>query len=91
MGTIIKILKDIGLITALILALGFLGTTINDLIQWGWLIDFFSIIKNVLKNIDFIIDTNTLTTLIGLSLYITIGYWTFRATLIIIHWFRNIY
>lgn len=89
MNGIIKILTNIGLIGILLLALGVFGTQINDLIQWDWLINFFVIIRKLLMSIDFIIDTNTLIKLIGISLYLTVAYWILKATTFVIEWFRH--
>lgn len=89
MNGIIKILTNIGLIGILLLALGVFGTQINNIIQWDWLINFFVIVRSLLKSIDFIIDTNTLITLIGISLYLTVAYWILKATTFVIEWFRH--
>lgn len=89
MNELIKIFKNIGILSLIIAGLGILGTTINRIIPWQWLTNFFIIIRNLLKSIDFIIDTNTLIVLIGSSLSITIAYWTYKGTMFVISKFRD--
>lgn len=91
MSEIIKILKNIALITIIVLMLSGLGTLINNAIGIGWnyLIDFFSIIKRAVNIIDFMWDTTTLWTLVGIQLLIQVILITYEATLTIINRFSR--
>lgn len=85
----IKILKNVGLIGLIIGGLSVLGNVINSIIPWGWLTNFFIIIRNLLALIDYFIDTNTLITLIGLRLSIEIAYWSYKAIIWVVSFFKD--
>lgn len=85
---LVKILTRAALISAIISMLYILGQGINALIPWSWLIYFFVIFRNLTSLIGFIIDLPTLYVLISLTLTIQIIFWTYKATIFVINWFR---
>lgn len=91
MNEVVKILKNIALISIVILMLSGLGTLINNAIGIGWdyLTDFFSIIKRTVNIIDFMWDTDTLWLLIGINLTIQIILVSYDATITIINRFSR--
>lgn len=88
MNQIIKTLKTLAIIGIIISGLTILGATINEIVPWIWLTNFFIIIKFLIRIFDFMIDTDTLITLIGLILTIDAAYWVFKGVMLIIHYFR---
>lgn len=73
----------------LILALAGLGITLNILIDWNWLTIFFTITRNLLGYIDFMIDTAVLMNVVGYMLLIQIAYWLLKGYMYAINWFKN--
>lgn len=86
---IFKILKTIGLIGLGLTGLAALGVIINILPVWDWLTNFFCIIKNAIRFIDFMWDTDTTLTVIGYMMSISVAYWTWRGIMIVVGWFKN--
>jgi len=88
-GQIIKIGKDIVLVGLVVGLLVVLGNTIAILLNWDWLTYFFVLIRNLLLMIDWVIPTDTLLTLVGISFTIQVALWAYKATWWLIRWFRN--
>lgn len=89
MGSIVNILKNIGLFALVVSALGVLGWGLNAIIPWGWLTIIFAIAYKLLNLISFMWDIETLWQVLGYALNIMIIYWLFRATMTAIRFFQN--
>lgn len=89
MSELIKIFKNIGILSLIIAGLTLLGSIVNSIIPWQWLTNFFVIIRNLLESIDFLVATDTLITLVTLSLIMTGAYWTFKGTIFVISKFKD--
>jgi len=76
-GVILVILITLGNVIALYTA------------DWLWLTYFFKIIRDGLALIDFMVDTDTLITLVGYSLLIQVGLWTYKGTLAAIKFLKQ--
>jgi len=85
---IIKSLKVIAVISLILGGLILLGTAINSLSIWSWLTDIFSFFKWCLTLFDFFWDTDTMLTLLGYTSLIFLAYWVWKATLIVVDWFK---
>lgn len=85
----INIVKQIALVSLVVLILTLLGAVIDAIIPWSWLTYFFTIIRNGVGIIDFMWDTDTMFTLIALSLSIVISVWAFKAGLLAISYFKH--
>lgn len=84
LDTITEILRKALIMAAVIFSLGVLGGFINALIPWDYLLYFFIMIRQFSLLFDFMLDTTTLITLIGLSITIYGAVWGFRAFVTII-------
>jgi len=60
------------------------SVAINTLIPWSWLTVFFALIRRLVMIFDPMIDTDTLWTVIGITLTIDISYWVFKAGVLVI-------
>jgi len=85
----LTILKKIGLIGVIIGGLIILGNTINSIVPWIWLKNFFIILRNTAELFDFILDINTLWTIMGIALTIQISIWIFEATIWAVKYFKR--
>jgi len=85
----INILKNLGLVAGVVSILGILGEAINGLVPWTWLTNFFVIIRHLLALIDWLMPTDTMITLIGISFTILSALWGFKAVMWVIHWFKK--
>lgn len=87
-----KTIKDIMLVSVFVIALKLLGDGINYFIDkynlFGWLTDFFSILKFFTKAIDFMWDTSTMWAAITIVLGIEVVHWGYIATMGLIKWFK---
>lgn len=88
MSALINILKRIGLLAAILLALRALGYVVDTLVPWQYLTDFFSLLKVVIAPFDFLIDTTTLFLILSLVLLFYVAFWVYKATLWVIHFFH---
>lgn len=86
---IIKIIKDIALLGIAIIAIGALSVLTESLIPWSWLTNFFIIIRHLLDFFNFLLDMDTLTTIIENSFRIMVEFYLLYGTIIIIKWFRD--
>lgn len=84
-----KTIKQAILIGVIIGALIGFGNRIAQNVVWVWLTKFFILIREILEMIDFIIDTDTLILLLGITLAIEMAVWTFRAILYLVHFFKE--
>lgn len=87
---LLNVLKITGLLLILIGALSILGQYINSLFDWNKLTTFFSILYNGIYNFNWFWDIPLLWFLLGKAIGIFVAYWTFKATLWVIHWFKEI-
>lgn len=81
--------RNIVLFGFLMLGLSGLGLTLNILIPWAYLTDFFILIRHFLKLFDFLWDTTTLFTLVGIWFLLESALMFYRATLFIVGFFRS--
>jgi len=88
-GEILKIVVRISITGLIISGLLIIGNVIDNLVVWSWLTDVFSLIKKSLNSLNFIIDINTLITLVGYSLTIGVGYWSFRIIIWLSKYFNE--
>lgn len=89
MSYILNFLKQNSLILLTITGLSILGMATNNLIPWQYLTYFFVIFRNLLKLIDFIIPTDHLIILMGISILVMSALWSYRGYIWIVDWFRN--
>jgi len=85
----INILKQIALVSVVLLILFGLGTTVNAIIPWIWLTHFFTILRSTMGMFDFIWDIDTLFTLVGLVFAVEIAYWAFRGSMTAVRYLRH--
>lgn len=84
-----KIIVKIVLIGFIIGALFALGYGISVIVPFEYLGYFFSIVKNLLHIFDFMLDIDTLITLIGWSFGISLLWLVFKGTAFIIKFFNE--
>lgn len=84
-----KTIKQAILIGVIIGALIGFGNRMARNVVWVWLTKFFILIREILEMIDFIVDTDTLILLLGITLTIELAVWTFRAILYLVHFFKE--
>jgi len=86
----IKLLKQVGFIPLIMIALVAVGFTINSLIGSNiiYLTYFFALLRDVIMLFDFMIDTTTLMTLVGLSFSLIVGYQVYKITLFVLKYFK---
>jgi len=89
MGQLIKIVKNVALVLALITALIVFGNVIAGLGVWSWLTSLFVLGRQMLTMADFIIDTDTIITIFGLSITLEVAYWTFRGVMWLNRFFKK--
>jgi len=89
MNPTINILKQVGLISLTITAMGTVGVVLNNFIPWVWLTNFFIIMRHLLPLIDFMFDTTTLLTLLGIMLTVQIALWAWKGSNLVIDWFKK--
>lgn len=85
----INILKQLGLVAAIITILGVLGAAVNSLALWGWLTSFFVLIRHLFALIDWVWPIDTMIILIGLGFFVLSALWGFKAVMWVIHWFKK--
>ena len=79
MNEITKTIKSIIIIGLIITVTAAFGAGINAFIPWEWLTYFFSIIRNTIGLIDFMVNTDVVLIIMGIWLNISIYYWLFLA------------
>lgn len=84
-----KSAKQIVLVGIVLTALVVLGNVVATYVAWSWLTNFFIIVRKTVGLVDFMIDTDTLFTIIGYSFLIQIGVWIYRATTTIVNFFNE--
>jgi len=85
---ILKILKNVAILSIIITGLVTLGVITNTYIPWHWLTDLFGIFKFFLGLIDFTFDTTSLFIIYGINLIWDNAEWIWQGTLTIISWFK---
>lgn len=88
-GTIVKILKQIALISVIIGGLTVLGVGINALIPWNWLTILFALARRTVMIFDFMNDTDTLWIVLGRFFQIMILVYVYIGVKIAVKWFKN--
>ncbi len=91
LGEITKIIKNLGLIGAVITALIVVGNAIDYIMNpiWEHLTNFFSIARKIISLSDTFIDTGTLIVIIGITLSLMVSFWTFRMIMWAVGFFKN--
>lgn len=91
MGTMLKLLKDIGLLPLIITAMMVLGLVINNLTSglWIYLTYLFIIIRQSANLFAFMIDLSVLWTTTGIILSAWSAYWIFDGSMWLIKYFRK--
>jgi len=75
------IFKNLVLLLIIVALLVGVGTVINLLIPWSWLVYLFILVRRLAIIFDFMIDTTTLFSLVGISFVVEISFWSVRAVL----------
>lgn len=83
------ILKKIAIAAAAILALQLLGTGINNLIDWSFLVSAFRISRTIIDPVDLFLDTTTIITIVGKMLSIIMAIWVARGSIYIFKLFNS--
>lgn len=89
MNELIKILKVAGIATIILGALYSLGSFINNVIPWHYLVDVFSVAKVMLNTLDWFWDTTALLVFLTAWLVLYGAVWGFRGVNLVIKWFRR--
>jgi len=85
---ILEHLKQIALFSLLLIIVGIVSFIVNNLIPWVWITNLFVILRSILGLIGFMIDLNTLFTLVSLTLTLEITLWAFKGGKLVINWFK---
>jgi len=86
---IIKILKDIGLLSLVIVALGAVGIAISSYIPWVYFTYFFAIMRNTTEILDVILNMTAVWAAFGLTLLLETFLWGFKGAMVVIYWFKK--
>jgi len=91
MNSVMKIVKDISIISAIIAAMLIIGATLNALMAdlWIYLTYLFIIVRTSAGLFGFMIDLPTLWTTTGIVLSAWAAYWVFDISMIIAKYFRK--
>jgi len=81
-------LKAIASITLVIAALGSIGATVNSMVPWHWLTSMFVLIRKLLLMMDFMVDTETLIIIMGITISLEMAFWAFKGTMWVVKWFK---
>lgn len=85
--TFSKILVKLGLFAAILTVLYTIGAAINALVPWQWLTSFFVIMRHFMAMFNWLIDIDTLLTIIGLGFTLKLAVWTYRLSMRVIAYF----
>lgn len=85
----IKLLRDIALISIVIVILAALGNVIDEFLPWSALTNFFVILRHFSSIFNFMWDMDTTFVLVGYMLLIEVAVWAFRAGLTVVNYFRS--
>jgi len=91
MSELIKIMKNIALVSVVVLALSGIGYSINQIIGVGWdqLTLFFGLLRELIAIIDFTWNTQVLLLLLGIQLSIEVIIMIYDATIWITKYFKH--
>lgn len=87
--TILKHALRIGLVSSILAGLYGIGVFVSGIIKIEFLTSFFVIIRNVVLPFDFIVDIPTFFIVFGAIIYSQVAFWTFKASMMIIHFFNE--
>lgn len=85
----VSVLKNVAIVAVLISGLGTLGLTINAIVPWEWLTNFFVLIRYFANLFAWIWDVQTTFTLLASALSIQVAIWILKGSLTIINYFGN--
>lgn len=86
----IKLLTKIAMAIIITSSLVILGNAINAVLgQFSWLITIFKIIRTIIIPMDYLIDVNELVASVGMIITLFVGFWTARATILVINYFNK--
>jgi len=83
----IKLLKQIGVVALISLGLYLLGIVIQNIVPWIWLTYFFTLLRAIVRPLDFIWDFSQVWIVLSAVFAVMIGVWGFKAFLAV----RNIF
>lgn len=86
---ITKIIKNALFFGIIISALTTMGGLINIFLPWTWLKTFFIFIRQILQGFEWFFPTDTLITIIGLSLLLKTILMGYQATMTVVNWFKT--
>lgn len=89
MNTVTKIIRDIGLLAIVIIALGIFGNAVNAWLPFIYVTYAFTIVRNIMGLIGFTVDLPTFYIVIGWILSLYIALWLLRASFAMVKWFRE--
>lgn len=79
----VGLLKQLAIGAFLMIGLYSLGTFVNTYVPWVWLTYFFSLLRSVVRPVNFFWDTDSLFQVLGATFSFFIGVYAFRAYLIV--------
>ncbi len=90
---VIKIVRQIVMITFILTALAFLGSVINTYLlesgAFNYLVGFFILIQRTFSLLNFMLDVPTLIRLIGINFFIFSLYWLVKAVIFLSSYFNQ--
>lgn len=88
-NSILKFFTNYFLILFLVIGVGLftLGALVNSFLDWNWLLYFFIIFKSLISIIWFL-PFDVIFVLLGYSLSLYAGYWSFRIIILVYNWFK---
>jgi len=89
MSYFLKIFVAIAGFLAAYVLLSDFGAVLNSFLPWSFLTSFFVILRNVISLVDFMIDTTTLFTLVGVGILVLGAYYLFKAGFLVINWIKG--
>ena len=86
--SIINVFIKVGIFSGILTVLYVLGVAINGVFPWSYLTIFFTLIRQMLLLMSWLIDTDTLLLLVGLSFGVRVAYWSYTMAMKVLHNFR---
>jgi len=86
--SIINVFIKVGIFSGIITVLYVLGVAINNIFPWNYLTLFFTVIRQMLNLVSWLIDTDTLLLLVGLSFGVKIAFWSYTMAVRVLSHFR---
>lgn len=81
----ISLFKNFALLSVITAVLYGLGAAVDNLLPWSWLTVFFALVRDLVMIFDFLWDTDTLFSIISISLMIETFFWTLKGFMVVIH------